>query len=111
MEPAETQRLWFDNSGIVDYLPRLYRWYSAYCRMMHTQRSWRIVGGSFLFRRLIACSKILDLPDHAVVTLAGAKVAVDLRDSRMFDVFGEIERSGAEFHVLSTELSPGDTFL
>lgn len=101
---------WYNDPDLVASLPSRFRWLAWYSRRM-ARPSGRVLGGSFIYRRLRELGRLLRLGDTAAVRVGPYHVHVDLLDQRAFTVFGELRENSAEFRLLEELLPAGATFV
>lgn len=102
---------WFTNPQITKQLPATFRCYAAYARAVGDPRSGAVRGGTALQRALARVIRRFNLADVAVVDVDGLRLAVDLLDLRLPEVFAEMTAPARELDILRASLRPGGTFL
>lgn len=102
---------WFEDRGIVEQLPVLFRLHAAYCRLMAGSGTGAARGSSALHRVIATVTRYLRLADVAAVQINGVTIVVDLLDLRLAEVFHECSHRSRDLEIVSALLSTGDTFL
>ena len=111
-EMSESNRpAWYADDRVVSQLPFQYRVYAWYCRSMVNPATGVIRGGSFLHRIVSKMTRLLRLRESAGVTVGNIVVHLDLCDSRIFMVFGELSSSSGESRIMRLALHEGDSFI
>jgi FkbM family methyltransferase len=103
---------WYDDKSLVSALPRRYRIYAIYSRLLGDPGSRKVRGGSFILRALARASAAAGLSTVAHVRgRDGLEVVTDFSDERVLEVIHEIRGENPEYGIMVGLLSEGDTFV
>ena len=104
-------KAWFEDRALTSQFPLRFRFLALYCLTIHSRASEFVRGGSFFRRMLGLATWVLRLSETVSVRLGGATVFLDLLDSWIWQVIGEVRGSSAEHEIIRRCVSAGDTFL
>jgi len=103
---------WYDDEALVRDLPRRYRAYALYSRLVGESNSRRVTGGSFLLRLIKDVSSLTGGSTIARVRgIDGLTVVTDFADERVLEVIHEIRGENPEYRAMQSLLSEGATFV
>jgi FkbM family methyltransferase len=102
---------WFACTELVQSLPWGLRSLAAYFRLASSITRPKVMGGSFLLRRVSRLRRLAGRADDAFVSVRGRRWCVRPDDPRILWVLEELVSPRPEFSAFGALLGPGDTFV